>query len=100
MINILEVTETNQMIEQENLDVRTITMGISLLDCADSDLNKCCKKIYDKITVNLYELSKEAVPKRQECFFFVMTAVRLQNREYWYCIRLWQDMGRRTWMQI
>ena len=56
MINILEVTETNQMIEQENLDVRTITMGISLLDCADSDLNKCCKKIYDKITLYTNDL--------------------------------------------
>ena len=58
MINILEVTETNQMIEQENLDVRTITMGISLLDCADSDLNKCCKKIYDKITLYAKDLVK------------------------------------------
>ena len=58
MINILEVTETNQMIEQENLDVRTITMGISLLDCADSDLNKCCKKIYDKITLYAQDLVK------------------------------------------
>ena len=38
MINIFEVNETNKMIEQENLDVRTITMGISLLDCIDSDL--------------------------------------------------------------
>ena len=37
MINIWEVKETNQMIEQENLDVRTITLGISLLDCIDSD---------------------------------------------------------------
>lgn len=49
MINISEVTETNQMIEQENLDVRTITMGISLLDCADSDLDAVCRKVYDKI---------------------------------------------------
>ena len=40
MINIYEVTETNQMISQENLDVRTITLGISLLDCIDSDLEK------------------------------------------------------------
>ena len=39
MINIYEVAETNQMIEQENLDVRTITLGISLLDCIDSDLD-------------------------------------------------------------
>ena len=38
MINITEVLETNKMIEQENLDVRTITMGINLLDCADSNL--------------------------------------------------------------
>ena len=39
MITPSEVLETNHMVEQENLDVRTITMGISLLDCADTDLN-------------------------------------------------------------
>lgn len=50
MINIHEVIETNKMIEQENLDVRTITLGISLLDCADSDLSEVNRKIYDKIT--------------------------------------------------
>lgn len=50
MINITEVFETNKMIEQENLDVRTITMGINLLDCADKDLNVTCEKIYNKIT--------------------------------------------------
>lgn len=50
MINISEVLETNKMIEQENLDVRTITMGISLLDCADKDLNATCDKIFNKIT--------------------------------------------------
>ena len=50
MINIREVTETNQMIQSENLDVRTITMGISLLDCIDSSVNKTCEKIYNKIT--------------------------------------------------
>lgn len=50
MINIFEVLETNKMIEQENLDVRTITMGINLLDCADSDLNRLCDKIHEKIT--------------------------------------------------
>jgi uncharacterized protein (UPF0210 family) len=49
MINLAEVIETNKMIEQENLDVRTITMGISLLDCADSDLESCCEKIEKKI---------------------------------------------------
>ena len=50
MININEVLETNKMIEQENLDVRTITLGISLLDCIDSDLEKLKVNIYDKIT--------------------------------------------------
>ena len=50
MINIFEVNETNKMIEQENLDVRTITMGISLLDCIDSDLEKLQENIYRKIT--------------------------------------------------
>lgn len=50
MINIWEVKETNQMIEQENLDVRTITLGISLLDCIDSDLQKFNDKVYHKIT--------------------------------------------------
>ncbi|MBQ2987071.1 MAG: PFL family protein [Tyzzerella sp.] len=50
MINIYEVTETNQMISQENLDVRTITLGISLMDCIDSDLNKLNENIYNKIT--------------------------------------------------
>lgn len=50
MINISEVLETNKMIEQENLDVRTITMGINLLDCADSNLEVLCQNIYNKIT--------------------------------------------------
>jgi hypothetical protein len=50
MINIGEVTETNDMIEKENLDVRTITLGISLLDCIDSDLDRLNEKIYQKIT--------------------------------------------------
>jgi uncharacterized protein (UPF0210 family) len=56
MINIYEVNETNQMIEKENLDVRTITMGISLLDCADSDLTVMNKKIYDKIYESAHNL--------------------------------------------
>ena len=50
MINISEVLETNKMIEQENLDVRTITMGINLLGCADSNLETTCDNIYKKIT--------------------------------------------------
>jgi uncharacterized protein (UPF0210 family) len=50
MINLHEVSETNQMIEQEQLDVRTITMGISLLDCRDGDLGTLNENIYAKIT--------------------------------------------------
>ena len=50
MINMFEVNETNKMIEKENLDVRTITLGISLLDCCDATLSKMNQKIYEKIT--------------------------------------------------
>lgn len=49
MINTFEVNETNQMIEKENLDVRTITMGINLLDCIDADIKKVNENIYHKI---------------------------------------------------
>ncbi len=62
MINIFEVNETNKMIEQENLDVRTITMGISLLDCIDSDLDEVNRKVYEKIVTkarNLVSVGKE-----------------------------------------
>ena len=58
MINIYEVAETNQMIAQENLDVRTITLGISLMDCIDSDLDKLNDKIYKKITTTAKDLVK------------------------------------------
>ncbi|MBR5994487.1 MAG: PFL family protein [Lachnospiraceae bacterium] len=58
MINIFEVKETNEMIEKENLDVRTITMGISLLDCIDSDVDALCDKVYKKITDKARNLVK------------------------------------------
>ncbi len=50
MINMMEVVETNKMIAEENLDVRTITLGISLMECIDSDLEKLKSNIYEKIT--------------------------------------------------
>lgn len=56
MINIYEVNETNAMIDKENLDVRTITMGISLLDCADENLEKVKENIYNKITTKARNL--------------------------------------------
>ncbi|MBP5195275.1 MAG: PFL family protein [Lachnospiraceae bacterium] len=58
MINISEVVETNKMIEKENLDVRTITLGISLLDCIDTDVDRLCDKIYTKITTVAMDLVK------------------------------------------
>lgn len=58
MININEVIETNNMIEKENLDVRTITLGISLLDCISDDLDVLCRRIHDKITRTARDLVK------------------------------------------
>ena len=58
MISRLEVQETNKMIQESKLDVRTITMGISLMDCLDSDIKKLTTKIYDKITKNAKDLVK------------------------------------------
>lgn len=58
MINMSDVIDTNRMIERENLDVRTITMGISLMDCIDGDLDTCCDKIYEKITTKAKDLVK------------------------------------------
>ena len=50
MINRGEILETIEMIDQQHLDVRTVTMGISLLDCCDGSAERACRKIYDKIT--------------------------------------------------
>ena len=58
MININEVIETNNMIEKENLDVRTITLGISLLDCISDDLDVLCRRIHEKITRTARDLVK------------------------------------------
>ena len=57
MINFFEVNETNKMVEQENLDVRTITIGISLLECIDSDLKKLNENIYNRITTVAKDLA-------------------------------------------
>ncbi len=50
MINTSDILETIAMIEQEHLDIRTVTIGISLLDCIDPDIDRACQKVYDKIT--------------------------------------------------
>ena len=58
MINIYDILETIRMIQDECLDIRTITMGISLLDCIDSDIDKACEKVYNKITSKAKDLVK------------------------------------------
>ena len=50
MLNQKEILSTIEMIDQQHLDIRTITMGISLLSCCDPDPKRACEKIYDKIT--------------------------------------------------
>ena len=57
MINMGDILETIKMIQEENLDIRTITMGISLLDCTDEDIDRSCEKVYNKI----YRLAKDLV---------------------------------------
>lgn len=66
MLNMSDIMETITMIQEENLDIRTITMGISLLDCADSDIDKSCEKIYHKIYNKAKDLVKtgEAIEKK------------------------------------
>ena len=58
MLETKDILETINMIDNENLDVRTITMGISLIDCIDSDIDKACDKIYDKICMYAGDLVK------------------------------------------
>ena len=58
MINTYDILETIRMIQDECLDIRTTTMGISLLDCGDSDIDKSCQKVYDKICTKAENLVK------------------------------------------
>ena len=66
MYNKREIMETIRMIEEQNLDVRTITMGISLIDCMDTDINKSCEKVYNKIYTYAKDLVKtgETISKK------------------------------------
>ena len=58
MLNVSHILETIKMIDEEDLDVRTITMGISLLDCCDADIDVSCEKVYKKITEKAKDLVK------------------------------------------
>ena len=82
MINMYEVSETNKMIEHENLDVRTITLGISLLDCIDSDLDQLNQNIYNKITTVAKDLVSTGQDIEKELLRFhwlVAQPVRLRK---------------------
>ncbi len=64
MLKTTDILETIKMIQEENLDIRTITMGISLLDCIDSDIDKACDNVYNKIVKyasNLVKVQKKRV---------------------------------------
>ena len=56
MLNVYDILETIRMIQDECLDIRTITMGISLLDCIDPDIDRACEKVYEKITTRAKNL--------------------------------------------
>lgn len=88
-----QILETIRMIEEENLDIRTITMGISLLDCIDSDSDKACQKIYDKIArlaKNLVKVGEEIeseygipiINKRISVTPIGIIAAACQDKEY------------------
>ena len=63
MLNVYDILETIRMIQDECLDIRTITMGISLLDCIDTDIDRACEKVYNKIV----DRAKNLVPVGQCC---------------------------------
>ena len=80
MINPFEVIETIKMVDEENLDIRTITMGISLLDCIDSDGEKAREKIYKKIKY-IESFSKKQNDKMVLALF---TCKEGQQWQFWY----------------
>ena len=86
MINRGEILQTIEMIDQQHLDVRTVTMGISLLDCCDTDAKAACRKIYDKITRSAKDLVRTGEEIEAE-FGIPIVNKRMQ--------RLWTRRGRR-----
>lgn len=66
MPSLQKVIDAIDMIDKQHLDIRTITMGISLLDCASEDVGRCCEKIYDKIAIRRKTSSGRASPIERE----------------------------------
>lgn len=83
MLETRDILETINMIDNENLDVRTITMGISLLDCIDEDIDKACTKVYDKICRNAKDLVKQVKTSRRNLVF------RLYIKEFQLPLSVW-----------
>ena len=71
MLNVYNILETIRMIQDECLDIRTITMGISLLDCIDTDIDRACEKVYNKIVSKAGNL----VPVGQQTAYLSLTSV-------------------------
>ena len=69
MFSQKDILSTLDMINKRHLDIRTITMGISLLDCCDTDLDRCCEKIYNKITRCAKDLVKVDARLRRDSVF-------------------------------
>lgn len=75
MINTNDILETINMIRAEHLDIRTITMGISLLDCVDSDSGVCADKIYDKSHIGQKNSAKPVKILKRNTAFRLLTSV-------------------------
>lgn len=69
-----QILETIRMVEEENLDIRTITMGISLLDCIDADIDRTCEKIFQKLQQKRKTLSKSAKRSKVNMVFRSLTS--------------------------
>ena len=85
MINSKEILETIRMIQDECLDIRTTTMGISLLDCGDTDIDKSCQKIYEKSAKRLSILYQPVSRLKRNTVFLLLTKESALLR-----LQLWQ----------
>ena len=90
-MEINQILETIRMVEEENLDIRTITMGISLLDCIDADIDQMCEKIYQKLRQKPRTWCELANKSKQNMVFQSSTSESLLPR----LPLLWQPVNRR-----
>ena len=88
-MDIRQVTETIAMIEEQNFDIRTITMGISLLDCIDPDINRAADKIYEKVTTKAANLVAVGDEIAAELGIPIVNKTCISNTDFsnWCCYR-------------